>query len=149
MKTSSCLAVIRSVALGLAVFVGISAHAATTSKEAVIVPAGKKKAVAVARASSNPNEIGLLDQAYGLLRRADHDYKGHRAHAMHAIEVAARELGGKLGGGGKGDEAQKTSDSQLESARSLLQKAVGGLTGKPLHHVQVAIQQLGIALSIK
>ncbi len=150
----------RSAALGLAVAVGITTQGAptaaagtattTVTKQKTTATVGSKKAVAAAGvAASNPNEIGLLDQAYGLLRTADHDYKGHRVHAMHAIEAAARELGGRLSGGGKAGEAQATSDSHLKSAQSLLQQAVSGLAGKPLRHVQVAISQLSVALSIK
>ena len=148
---SSILSSIRVTALVLAVAVGISAQgAATTNQTTPTVPHGKKRlAAAVPLTPSGQNEIGLLDQAYGLLRTADHDYKGHRVHAMHLIEAAARELGGTLSGGGKGHEQQATSDSQLHSAQSLLQQAVGGLIGKPRNHVASAIKQLNIALSIK
>jgi hypothetical protein len=155
MKTPLTARMIRSAVFGLILAVGFSAHAASTAtklkaSQNATIPAGAKKGrAAAAAAASNPNAVGLLDQAYGLLRTADHDYKGHRVHAMHAIEAAARELGVKLGGGGIGKEAQTTSDSQLKSAESLLQKAVGGLAGKPLRHVQVALQQLGVALRVK
>jgi hypothetical protein len=169
MKTSS-LSAMRSAAFGLAMAVGISAQGAlnngaatqpaTTAPAGKTAPAakaetgGKKKRAAAAIAATSPstgsaNAVGLLDEAYGLLRRADHDYKGHRARAMHQIEDAAKELGTKLSGGGKDDEAQKTSDSQLHNAESLLQQAVGGLTGKAHHHVEEALKQLGIALNIK
>ena len=88
---------------------------------------------------ANGNVIGLLDQAYGLLSSADHDYKGHRMHAMRCIKAAARELGVTLSGEGKGGGNQESSDSQLRSAQSLLQQAVTGLAGKPLRHVSEAI----------
>jgi hypothetical protein len=163
MKTSLSLSAMRSAVLGLAVVVGISTQGAVTNgttgttgtapngKPATV---GKKKAALLAVATGTPssgsaNAVGMLDQAYGLLRRADHDYKGHRARAMHQIEDAAKELGTKLSGGGKGDEKQATSDSQLKSAESLLQQAVGGLAGKAHHHVEEALKQLGIALNIK
>jgi hypothetical protein len=150
MKTSPSFAALRSAILGLAVAAGISAQGAVTTATAVT---GKKKTVAAGAVVTQPagtaNAVGLLDEAYGLLRSADHDYKGHRGRAMHQIEAAARELGTKLRGDGKTRENQGTSDSQLRNAQSLLQQAIGGLAGKPLHHVQDAIKQLGIALSVK
>ncbi len=126
---------------------GISAQGA--AQQTTTAPACKKKAVTAAAVVPNGNVIGLLNQAYGLLSRADHDYKGHRIHAMHAIKAAARELGATLSGEGSGGENQGSSDSQLRSAQSLLQQAVTGLAGKPRHHVAEAIKQLNIALTIK
>lgn len=150
MKTSLSFSAIRSAALGMAVAVGISAQGATTAtQQNTKATACKKKAVAAAAVVPNGNVIGLLNQAYVLLSSADHDYKGHRIHAMHTIKAAARELGVKLSGDGSGGENQGTSDSQLRSAQSLLQQAVTGLAGKPKRHVAEAIKQLNIALTIK
>src|ERR1039458_3194510 len=70
---------------------------------------------------------GLLDQAYAALSVADHDYKGHRVHAMHQIEAAAKVLGFTLGGKGHGHEKQVVSDEQLHTAQTLLQQALPGL----------------------
>jgi hypothetical protein len=151
MKTPLSLSAIRSAAFGLAVAVGISAQGATTTTSTT-VPAGKKKAVAATASTastSSQNAVGLLDQAYSLLAGADHDYQGHRAQAMHHIKEAARSLGSKLSGEGKGAEQQGTSDSQLKNAQSLLEQAVSGLTGMPHHHVEEAIRQLGVALTVK
>jgi hypothetical protein len=100
-------------------------------------------------AAANATASGPLPEAYHLLKSADHDYKGHRARAMHQIEAAARLLGMRIAGGGKGHEAQGTSDSQLRSAQSLLNQAAGNLAGQPLLHIQEAIRQLSIALSIR
>jgi hypothetical protein len=150
----SSAARVSALALTITVGVALCANAATTA--GTVVPVAKKKRAAVAvvgvprvPSSGTPGAIGLLDQAYGLLRTADHDYKGHRAHAMHDIEAAARELGATVGGGGKGKEKQATSDSQLRDAQGLLGQAVGDLTGKAHHHIEVAISQLSIALKIK
>jgi hypothetical protein len=140
--------------LAFALFLTGSARAETKTATVLV---GKKKAAAFgvigatggARSSGTPQAISLLDEAYGLLRAADHDYHGHRAHAMHAIEAAARELGSKVGGNGKGHEKQADSDTQLRDAQGLLGQAVGGVTGKAHHHVQVAINQLTTALKIK
>jgi hypothetical protein len=146
MKTPFSLFIIRSAIFVLALAVGISAHAANNSTN---TPAAKKKEKAAVASTASGNAVALLDQAYGLLSRADHDYDGHRVHAMHAIEAAAKELGSKLGGHGKGDEKQTTSDAQLTSAESLLSQAVGDVKGKAHHHVKEALKQLHIALHIK
>ncbi len=153
MKIHTVSLVARISALVLAVAVclafGNKASAASTTV------AGKKKVAGVAGVGAlggsggSAGSIGLLDEAYGLLRTADHDYKGHRAHAMHEIEAAARELGSKVGGGGKGHEKQGTSDSQLEQAQKLLGEAVAGITGKAHRHIAVAISQLSVALKVK
>ena len=92
---------------------------------------------------------GLLVQAYTTLEQADHDYKGHRVAAMKQIEAAAKLLGVNVSGNGKGHEQQGVSDAQLRTAQGLLQQARSGLSGKPLRHVNKALQQLSIALSIK
>jgi hypothetical protein len=52
-------------------------------------------------------------------------------------------------GDGKGHEKQGVSDAQLRTAQGLLQQARSGLSGKSLKHVNQALQQLSIALSIK
>jgi hypothetical protein len=92
---------------------------------------------------------GLLVQAYTTLELADHDYKGHRVAAMKQIEAAAKLLGVIVRGDGKAHERQGVSDAQLRTAQGLLQQARSGLSGKPLKHVDRALQQLSIALSIK
>ena len=92
---------------------------------------------------------GLLVQAYNTLEQADHDYKGHRRAAMKQIEAAAKLLGVKVRGDGKAHEPQGVSDAQLRTAQGLLHQAQSGLSGKPLRHVNTALEQLSIALSIK
>jgi hypothetical protein len=96
-----------------------------------------------------PPAAGLLVQAYSTLEQADHDYKGHRVAAMKQIEAAARLLGVNVRGDGKGHKPQGVSDAQLRAAQGLLQQAQAGLSGKALKHVNKALQQLSIALSIK
>jgi hypothetical protein len=96
-----------------------------------------------------PPAAGLLVQAYTTLEQADHDYKGHRRAAMKQIEAAAKLLGVKVRGDGKGHEKQGVSDAQLRAAQGLLQQAQSGLSGKPLQHVNKALEQLSIALGIK
>jgi len=96
-----------------------------------------------------PPVAGLLVQAYTTLERADHDYKGHRHAAMKQIEAAAKLLGVNVRGDGRGHEKQGVSDAQLRAAQALLEQARPGLSGKPLVHVNKALRQLSIALSIK
>lgn len=91
----------------------------------------------------------LLQQAYTTLEMADHDYKGHRAAAMKQIEAAGKLVGVNVRGDGKGHEKQGVSDAQLRTAESLLNQAKSGLSGKALAHVNHALKQLSIALSIK
>jgi hypothetical protein len=92
---------------------------------------------------------GLLSQAYAALSGADHDYQGHRIRAMRQIEAAAKELGVNLQGDSSGQEQQGASDQQLHTAQSLLQQALTGLPEKAKRHVERAIEQLSVALSIK
>ena|ERR1035441_1283702 len=100
--------------------------------------------------SARPAASGdLLQQAYTALEQADHDYKGHRKDAMKQIEAAGKLLGINLRGDGKAHEKQGVSDEQLRTAQGLLEEARSGLTGRPLKHVNHALKQLRIALSIK
>jgi len=93
---------------------------------------------------------GLLTRAYAALAQADHDYQGHRARAMHQIEMAAKVLGVNVQGTqGNGEEQQGESDGQLHSAQGLLQQAVAGLEGRAKFHIERAIEQIGVALSVK
>jgi hypothetical protein len=100
------------------------------------------------QAQSN-GSFALLNDAYATLAQAKHDYKGHRVRAMKQIEAAFGELGGKVSGKGRNHEPQGTSDAQLRAAQGLLQQACAGLSGKALKHVQEAINQISIALSIR
>ncbi len=90
-----------------------------------------------------------LISAYATLERADHDYKGHRKEAMLQIEAAAKELGINVRGDGKGREKQGVSDEQLRAARKMLEDSRAELHGRPLKHVNRAIEQISVALKIK
>jgi hypothetical protein len=103
----------------------------------------------VTRAQAQTGNLAILDDAYATLAQSDHDYKGHRAKAMKQIESAVKELGGHLSGQGKGHEAQGTADAQLRAAEGLLEQVRPSLQRKPLKHVNAAIAQINIALSIK
>jgi hypothetical protein len=100
-------------------------------------------------AIAGPPPGELLREAYARLEKADHDYKGHRKHAMEQIEAAGKLLGVKVRGDGKGHEKQGVSDEHVQEAEKLLQAARGGLSGKALKHVNKALEHLSIALKIK
>ncbi len=100
--------------------------------------------------ASNP-EITTLQEAYGLLKAADHDYKGHRVHAMDAVKDACTVLGADPKGDGKGEEPQGQSDDQLRAADQLLYKvrtyATAQKQNQVLVHVDKAISEISLALS--
>ena len=101
------------------------------------------------RVFAEPPAANLLRQAYATLEMADHDYKGHRVDAMKQIEAAGHALGISVRGDGRGHEKQGVSDEQLRAAESLLEQARPSLKGRALHHVNHALKQIHIALSIK
>jgi hypothetical protein len=102
---------------------------------------------------NNAAELGQLRQAYATLSLADHDYKGHRVKAMHAIEAACDLLGTNIRGDGKDREKQSISDSELRQAQALVQQACNLATQqnqrKVAAHLNKAIKEISIALSIK
>ena len=101
-----------------------------------------------AQAQANP-DAALLDDAYATLAQADHDYNGHRGKAMEQIKLGLKEMGTDISSHGKGHEPQGTSDLQVRAALGLLQQAQGNLSGKPLKHVNDAIEQLNKALDTR
>ena len=113
-----------------------------------VVPVG-----IVAIRASNEKELLWLAQAYRLLWHADHDYNGHRIAAMREVAAAAALLGGHLGGDGGAGESQFASDLQLQEASGLLTQvsslAAARVQPGVLNHVDAAIGQISIALSIR
>ena len=103
----------------------------------------------VTRAQAQTTSATLLNDAYATLAQAKHDYKGHRVRAMKQIEAALGEIGGKISSKGRNHEPQGTSDAQLRAAQGLLEQASAGLSRQALKHVQAAIHQISIALSIR
>jgi hypothetical protein len=99
-------------------------------------------------------EVATLEQAYDTLAVADHDYKGHRVKAMKAIAAACKLLGTDISGRGRGHEAQPLSDEQLRQVLATIEQVRGSLAAagaQPavVKHLDVAINQLSTALSIK
>lgn len=98
-------------------------------------------------------EAGMLQNAYIILATGDHDYKGHRVRAMHAVEAAAKLLGATLGGDDKDRQMQPLSDAKLHEAEGLLQNVLGAAEVKSqarvTKRINDAIDQINLALAIK
>ena len=120
---------------------------------ALISLSNAQESAASNQPSSESNAIGVipqLEQAYITLANANHDYKGHRAKAMFHIKAAIRKLGSSdTAESNKVRETQTVSDNQLRSAQSMLEQVQPQVTGKILFHVQKAIEELNIALSVR
>jgi hypothetical protein len=94
-----------------------------------------------------------LAHAYYLVKTANNDYKGHRGAALHAIEVAAHQLGMDLKGGVPQGERQWKSDQQMQEAARLLRDARDKMEEqdrtKVADHIENAIKNLDAALNVR
>jgi outer membrane cobalamin receptor len=85
------------------------------------------------------------------MKKADHDYAGHRVKAMNEVEIAGRTLGLELGGEAPARERQWKSDEQIIEARRLLVEARDKLEARDRDrvaaHVEVAIKELDLGLN--
>ncbi len=104
-------------------------------------------------AFSDSAEAGMLRSAYLILATGDHDYKGHRVKAMHAVEAAAKLLGMDFSGDVKNRQPQVLSDDKLREAGGLLSNVLGSSEVKDqrriARHINEAINQINTALSIR
>src|SRR5947209_8407182 len=98
------------------------------------------------------NEIAHLRQAYAYLESGDHDYKGHRAKALHAVGAACKALGLPTKGDGKNKEAQRYSDNLLVAARNQLAliepQAKSLQQDKVLEHIHTAMHEIDLAIEV-
>jgi len=98
-------------------------------------------------------EQTALRTAYLDLIAGDHDYKGHRVKALRQVEAACKLIGLNVSGDGHAKQAQARSDADLQGAQNLLQgvhnAAVANGQTALQQHVDEAIKQISIALSIK
>ena len=123
-------------------------------------------------------QVAELHTVVNLLQSANHDYKGHRAQAVHEIHQAIHALhpatnnnktsakGGKNTGrtianasknqtngkNGAINEPQSVSDAQLRQAITQLNAVQGQLKSAPpaaIASIQNAVKQLQVALTIK
>ncbi len=108
-----------------------------------------------------------LHAAKALLERADHDYEGHRAKAVHHITEALHELNGHhhqqhhktsqpqhtqhhSSGKNMKKEPQNVSDAQLREAAALVAKAQAQLgTSHSKVQSQLALAEKEIAAALK
>jgi hypothetical protein len=127
MKLSSRSIYLRIVAVVMALSFSLYAHAESPREEVV--------------------------HAFHLLKKADHDYAGHRAKAMGEVEAAGRDLGLDLKGDLDDHERQWKSDDQLIEARRLLREARNKLEredrDRVAGHLDGAIAQIDAALNVK
>lgn len=108
---------------------------------------------AIAAPPPRNGEVAVLQAAYYTLSRADHDYKGHRVKAMHEIQAGCKLLGADPTGDASGKEPQGTSDDQLRTAQRMLMSirptAVSANQAQLVQHIDNAVNQINVALSIK
>ena len=96
---------------------------------------------------NSPANAALVQAAATDLATADHDYDGHRVKALAALQAFAKNNHIPLQeGGGKGGEAQITSDDQLRDAESKLQQV--GPNGGKYPNLSKAIREISTALSL-
>jgi len=131
----------------------VAAQAHITIPPQAAAPLVERSPKATPKTADNAAELGLLTSAYDVLAVADHDYKGHRLHAMKAIELACAAMGSDISGRGKGREPQPTSDAQIAAARSSVQQALSMATSqnqrRVVFHLTHAVNDLNEALATK
>lgn len=108
-------------------------------------------------------QVAELHTTVALLEKANHDYKGHRAKAVHEIRhaihllhphhhkstPAAKAVKGAKGGN---NETQATSDDQLRQAIDQLHAVQKELGNGPAHAhaaLRAAVHELHTALKIR
>lgn len=98
-------------------------------------------------------EAESLRRAYRILATGDHDYKGNRVKAMHAVEAAGKVLGMDLSGDLKDRSPQPMSDERLREAQGLISQVLGSAEVKGqkrvVKHLNTAIAHINTALRIR
>jgi hypothetical protein len=153
MNTKHLKTAAKAAVLVTALSVGVNLRAATPSMPQALNGSGVSQNQFQPVAFSDSAEAGMLHRAYRILATGDHDYKGHRVKAMRQIEAAAKLLGLDLSGDLKDRQPQVLSDDKLREASGLLSNVLGSAEVKNekriSKHITEAINQLGIALSIR
>ena len=136
-----------SLALGLTARAAASVSVQTVAGTAV----GRNEFTPLA--FSDSAEAGKLRRAYIILATGDHDYKGHRAKAMRAVEAAGKLLGMDLGGDLKDRTPQVLSDDKLREAQGLITEVLGAAEVKDQKRItkrlDEAVNQINDALATK
>ena len=141
------------VALAAILAGGTSLHAATASTAQNLAAPVSGPNEFQPMAFRDSAEAGLLRQAYTILATGDHDYKGHRVKAMHAVEAAGKLLGLDLAGDLRDHQPQFLSDDKLREAAGLIANVLAAAEVKNqkriTRHLNEAVKQINIALAIK
>jgi hypothetical protein len=153
MKTPSLSNSLTITALAMALTCGASVRAATVPVSPMLNPSGASQGGIQAVAFRDSAEADLLRQAYHTLATGDHDYKGNRVKAMHAVEEAGKLLGLDLSGDLKDRTPQRLSDDKLREAQGLITQVLGSAAVKGqkrvVKHLNAAVGHLNTALRIK
>jgi len=140
------------VALAAILSYGANLHANTPTAQSLSVSIASPNEFQL-MAFSDSAEAGMLHRAYRILATGDHDYKGHRVKAMHAVEAAAKLLGLDLSGDAKDKQSQVLSDDKMREAEGLLENVLGNaeVKGQPhvSKHITEAINQINTGLRIR
>jgi hypothetical protein len=153
MNTNHLSKCAKLVALTAVLSYGVNLHATTilVTQPLTVPVAGPNEFSPMA--FSNSTEAGMLHRAYHILATGDHDYKGHRAKAMHAVEAAAKLLGLDLRGDYKDHQVQVLSDDKLREAQGLIANVLASADVKDQKHVvkhlAEAVHQINIALDVR
>ena len=146
LSTLSRLAVCSGILIG-----ATSLHAITTTTPQTLTPATQASYPLETVVFGDSAEASMLHRAYHILATGDHDYKGHRAKAMHAVEAAAKLLGVDLKGDYKEHEMQALSDDKLREAKGLLEHVLlnAEVKGQPhiSKHINKAIEEINQGLA--
>jgi len=152
MNTNHLSKCAKLVALTAVLSYGVNLHATTTLSQPLTAPvAGSNEFSPMA--FNDSAEAGMLHRAYHILATGDHDYKGHRAKAMHAVAAAAKLLGLDLRGDYKDHEVQVLSDDKMREAQSLIANVLASAAVKDqkrvIKHLTEAVNQINTALNVK
>ena len=136
----------------------------------VLASAGTAPAIAAqknVKATAGPNDqiIAGLRSVIGVLKQADHDYKGHRVNAIKATHTAIKALETTKANHkhpkiapGTGTVPQAVSDGMLAKAKASLGTILAGLQSSPggagnrataITSIQTAMTEIDTALKIK
>jgi hypothetical protein len=140
-------------ALITAVACSVTARAITVSATPLAVAPDVNQGTFQSVAFRDSAEADMLRRAYRILATGDHDYKGHRVHAMHDVEAAGKLLDMDLGGDLKDRTPQPLSDDKLREAEGLISQVLGAAEVKDqkriVRHLKEAVNQINTALATR
>lgn len=140
-------------ALIAAVACSVTARATTISATPLAVAPDVSQGIFQSVAFRDSAEADMLRRAYRILATGDHDYKGHRIHAMHDVEAAGKLLDMDLAGDLKDRTPQPLSDDKLREAEGLISQVLGAAAVKDqkrvVKHLKEAVNQINTSLAIR